>query len=210
MFALFLLAACGDNKVGLEDSGEAPIPELGDPFVAVYAAASPGTFRSDCNIDLDLYEGGEIVASAQMIAQGGEWVGTLLPGSVQYRAVAEWESCTTGPDGYGAFESSVFSGVDGDFFVFRYNGVLAAFEYLEQRVDFEGGMVDATFAEGTTEEEVAEIAATLGVEATLDAGASYRFTWTSPLSVGHVLSELSAERDYAFGGPVWIRTPDWW
>jgi hypothetical protein len=210
MFALLLLAACGDNKVDLEDTAPEPLAELGDPFVAVYAATSPGSFRSDCNIEVDLYEGDEIVASAQMMASGGEWAGTMLPGTTQYRAVATWESCTTGPDGYGEFESSVFSGVQGDFFLFRYNGVLAAFEYVEQRVDFEGGVAEATFSEEMTADEVAAMAESLGLAHENVEGNTWRFSWESPMAVGKVLSDLSAERWYLSGGPVWLRKPDWW
>ncbi len=209
---VLLLAACTDGSVGLEDKNEEPLPDLGDPFVGIYAAASPGTFRSDCVIQVDLYEEDTVVATAEMRASGGEWTGTVLPGETLYRAVASWESCTTGPDGTGTFESSAFSGVKGDFFLFRYTGVTAAFDVLTQREDFDGAEVEVTFEEGTTLEDVQAIADTYGVEADLVEGASteYRVTWDDATAVGKVLTWFSDEDEYATGSPSWIRTPDWW
>lgn len=209
MFVILLLAACDNEKVDL-DTGEAPLADLGDPFVGLYAAAAPGTFRSDCQIDIELYADEEQVAGTDMYAIGGEWTGVTLPGSVQYRAVATWESCTTGPDGTGQQESSVFSGVKGDFFVFHYNGVVASFDSLVQRTDFEGGVAEITFDEGTEADDAEASFANVGVEGELVDGTTYRVTWDSEKAVGQVLTDFSKERYYYGGSPVWMRTPDWW
>ena len=209
MTTLFLLlAACTGGAVDLEKP--ATLPDLGDPFVGIYAAAAPGTFRTDCEITVDLYEGDTLVASSEMEARGSEWTGTLLPGEVQYRAVATWDTCTTGPEGSGTFESSVFSGVKGDFFLFRYTGVTAAFDSLVQREDFDGGEVEVTFVEGTTLEDAEEIAATHGLTAEAVSGTTYRMTWDSEMAVGKALTLLSTESEYSEASPSWIRTPDWW
>jgi hypothetical protein len=208
---LLLLLAC-NPKVELTDTG--PIPDLGDPYVAIVAAVDPGLLRSDCTVSLDLFEAGsaEPAASVSVGAAGREWVGAMLTGGVQYTATGRWTDCTNTDRGTGDFTSSTFSGVDGDLFLFRYDGVTAAFESLQQREDFEGGAVTVSFIEGTSAADAQEVALATGVEeASLPEGSTeWTLRWTQDLAVGEVLSTLSASDLYRAGSPVWIREPEWW
>lgn len=209
-----LLTGC-DAQVPLGAGDDVtPLADLGDPFVAVVAAVEPEYLNPSCVIGLDLYEVGADTpaASVTMAARGAEWAGTTLEGGVQYTASASWTECTPGGAGTGSFESSTFSGVEGDLFLFRYNGVNAAFEAYVQREDFEGGVATVTFAETSTAAEVEALADDLGVETDLitSGGHDYYVSWSDTTSVGEVLSRLSEAEIYEDGGPVWTEAPDWW
>jgi hypothetical protein len=208
---MLLLLAC-NPKVDLGDS--AVIPDLGDPYVAIVAAVDPGLLKSTCVLSLDLLDAGtgDVAASVSVGAGGREWVGTQLQGGVQYTATGRWSDCTNTDRGTGEFSSSTFSGVEGDLFLFRYDGVNAAFESLVQREDFEGGGVSAAFAEGASATDVEALAAAAGAEeaAQADGSSDWTLRWTDATPVGAVLTSLSASSLYVSGAPIWIRQPEWW
>jgi hypothetical protein len=208
---LFLLACTG--KVEFTDTGE--LPDLGDPYVAIVAAVDPGLLKSSCTIALDLYDAGsgELAASVSVGAGGREWVGTQLEGGVQYTATGRWADCTNVEDrGSGQFEASTFSGNAGDLFLFRYDGVTAAFESLVQREDFEGGAATVTFVDGTMLADAQAVATAAGADdaALLEGTDLWTLRWTDDTPVGEVLTALSASGLYWSGSPLWIREPDWW
>lgn len=209
---LLFLVGCAGGDGGPKDSGDEPLPELGEVYVSLYANAEPGTFRSDCLIELDLFQEGvdDAVASVDLYTIGGAWSGHTLPTTDLYTALATWQNCTTGPEGWGESEAPNFSGGPGDWFIFHYNGVLGAYGNGTQREDFDGGVVEVTFQEDSTDDEVRELAAELGLEVEGISGRTYYLRWMEARSVGSVLTELSAERIYYRGGPVWSRTPDWY
>ncbi|MDP2312054.1 MAG: hypothetical protein Q8P41_04050 [Pseudomonadota bacterium] len=209
-----LLAAC-DKEIGLEEKAEEELAELGDPYAGIYAHAEPGYLRTDCTIGVDLYEVGveTLAASSTLYAQGGEWTGVQLGGTTQYTAEANWEGCTTlASTGTGSFSSSTFSGVAGDLFLFRYDGVTAAFETLVQRDDFKGGEALVTFVDESTSAEVAALAESIGVDADLVSTGSkqYEIHWDDTKAVAAVLAAFSEDDLYYDGQPVWITEPEWW
>lgn len=207
---LFFLTGCGD-KIDLDEPEPAVVADLGDPWVGIVAAVSPGYLRSTCTIGIELYdvETQALAAEAGIEAQGREWTGVALDGVVQYTATGSWDDCTTTDLGTGTFESTTFSGQQGDFFLFRYDGVTAAFETLVQREDFEGGVALVTFAEGADVQAVAE-AHGLEAEVISSGSLQYELTWSDTTPVGEVLGALSPEDAFVEGQPVWIRQPDWW
>lgn len=206
--ALLLTAACAED-IQLEGDEERVI-DPGDPYLAAVAAVSPGTLRSDCSIGIDLYlaETGDLADSATVAAQGREWAGVPLQGDVRYQAVGTWSSCSNNEDwGTGEFESSSFSGVLGDFFVFRYTGANASIETLIQGEDFVGA---SAFVQLDETADPAAIAEEVGVEIARS-GDVYHAIWDGSRPVGSVLSQFTAFPAYVEGEPEWIgEAPDWW
>lgn len=203
---LLALLACQDKNVDLEDN---TLPELGDPWVGFVANADPGTFRSDCEFVVDVYnETDDLVYSVSIEARGRDWAGTMIEGEELLYAVATWDSCTNGPAGKGTMTSASFSGKQGDVLVFRYNGTTTAFETLVQREDFAGGEAWMDFEEGS-ESTIESLADNTGVTATETDGRWY-ITWDSALSVGKVLGAFSAASTALGGEPEWLEVPDWW
>lgn len=193
----------------MENEGERVI-DPGDPYLAAVAAVSPGMLRSDCSIGIDLYlaESGVLAKSVSVAAQGGEWAGLPLDGEVRYQAVGYWSNCSNNEAwATGEFESSNFSGVQGDFFVFRYTGANASIESLIQGEDFEGA---SAFVQLSDEADPAAIAEEVGVDIARS-GDIYRVVWDGSRAVGSVLSQFTAFDEYIEGEPVWIgEAPDWW
>lgn len=210
-----LLAAC-DKTIDIpKEDEEVVLADLGAPFAAIIAHTAPDYLRTDCEIGVDLYEEGqtEPSSSAAVFATGGEWVGLTIDTAIQYTAEASWKDCTTvASTGTGTFSSGAFSGAEGDFFVFRYDGVTAAFETLVQREDFEGGKALITFRDDATSADVQELAAEIGVEADLIStdAKDYEISWDDGAPVGAVLAAFSDRNLYVDGEPVWVEKPDWY
>ncbi len=206
--ALLLTAACAEDIQLAND--EARVIDPGDPYLAAVAAVSPGSLRSDCTIGVDLYlvESGDLADTASVSARGREWAGVPLQGEVRYQAVGNWSSCSNNEDwGSGEFESSSFSGVLGDFFVFRYTGANASIETLIQGEDFVGA---SAFVQLSDEADPAAIAEEVGVEIARS-GDVYHAIWEGSRPVGSVLSQFTAFEAYVEGEPEWIgEAPDWW
>jgi hypothetical protein len=205
------LIACTGEKAGPEDTGEPP-PPLAEPYLAFFASALPGTFRNDCEVYVDLLDNttGEILSTIEGNPVGGEWYGAPLPVGTLYRAKLTWDSCTNAPEGQGTHDATAFSGAEGDVFLFRYNGVMAAFETIVQRTEFAGGSVDVELVAGTTAEEVADLGDGVGASVELVEGDTWRFSWEDATNVVEVLHTLSVDDRYVRGGPTWTFTPDWW
>jgi hypothetical protein len=203
---LAALLACQPKNVDLDDTS---LPELGDPWVGFVANADSGTFRSDCEFVVDIYdEADNLVYSFSLAPTGRDWAGTMIEGEELLYAVATWSSCTNGPAGDGTMTSAGFSGQQGDVLVFRYNGTTTAFETLVQRDDFDGGEAWVDFEDGA-DSTVADVADSTGVEATQEDG-RWHLTWDSALSVGKVLGAFSNASTSLGGEPQWIEVPDWW
>ena len=206
--AFLLLAACADD-IELQNEEERVI-DPGDPYLAAVAATSPGTLRSDCFIGIDLYlaESGVLAETVSVPAQGREWAGLPLQGEVRYQAVGNWSSCSNNEDwGTGEFESSNFSGVLGDFFVFRFTGTNAFIESLVQGEDFVGA---SAFVRLTDDADPAAIAEEVGVEIARS-GDLYHVIWDGSRPVGSVLSQFTTFEAYVEGEPEWVgEAPEWW
>ncbi len=204
-----LVASGCAQEIELKDTGGERPRDPGDPYVSIVASVPSGTLNSTCVIGLDLIEStsGETAASVTVSASGRDWVGATLEGGVQYSAIGNWTDCTAGQGATGTFESSTFSGVAGDWFVFAYNGVRGEFETLKQTEDFEGA---GAYFSVTDDGDAAALATTVAIDAKRD-GERYYASWTGSRAVGDVLSALSALDGYSEGEPEWSdETPGWW
>ena len=205
---------------GSEDSVVKP-PEivLGDPYVVMVGAASPGNFASTCELDLKLADvaGNASPVNLSLNSKGCDWTGAGLTGGVQYRGQFTETGCNGAADK--SYDVQTFSGQKGFMFVMWYSGVNIGYSQLEQGTesgDFEGGEAHVTVTNSFPDANVQSIASGLGVTATLEstsaAGNVYVVTWESELNVGEVLSGFTSQagENYVSGEPIWISKPSWW
>lgn len=229
----FLLLACtGDDDkdasitvdTSVDDSGDTgsvkpPDIVLGDPYVVMVAATSPGSLDSTCELDLTLTNksDGTVAATLALQAKGRDWAGVGLTGGTLYTAYFAETGCNAGDDK--TYESGSFSGQEGILFVLWYTGVNVGYDALEQGTeggDFKGGEATVTVANSTPDANVQAVAAELGLTATLQStdasGNIYFLSWETELNVGEVLSTFTQrlDDDYVSGTPTWLTEPDWW
>jgi hypothetical protein len=168
-------------------------------------AVDPGFFKSTCTIGVELEQDGAAVDSASWTgAAGREWVGLPVETSTLYKATGTWTDCLNNEGGTGTFESSAFSGSEGDLFVFHYDGQQTAFTTLKQRVDFDGGAAVVTFEDGV------DVAGLVDVSAEKQDDGTWLLTWDDATPVAEVLAALSTQDGYTRGEPAWIGAPGWW
>jgi hypothetical protein len=218
---LFLLACAQPTEKpdevipSLDDTGDTAtdtadtVPEdLGDPYLAMVAAVSPGILQDTCTLRIDVFLDGEAAGGEQISATGGEWVGLQLT-DAQYTASAVYQDCTE-LDPSGSFDSGVFSGVAGNLFLFWYNGANGGYTTLTQTRDFNGGLATVTVAAGADMTGLQTIAAELGVTLTNLSGDDWQATFPTDLPVGQVLAAFSRDDAFVEGSPDWIDAPYWW
>ncbi|MDP2312745.1 MAG: hypothetical protein Q8P41_07555 [Pseudomonadota bacterium] len=221
---LILLAACtqpsvSDKEAPVDtdtavvtdtgDTGEAPPEDLGDPYLGMVAAVSPGILNDTCRLRVDIYVDGEAREGQEVMATGGEWVGLPLSGDDQYSATGLWENCTDlNPSG--TVSSGTFSGVAGSLFLFWYNGANAGYATLEQTKDYEGGRAEITLAAGADTTGIVAIAAANNVALTQGEGDVWSAGFPTDVPVGQVLAAFSADPAFVEGTPAWIDAPYWW
>jgi len=228
-----LLAACdsssdktGTIPVDTSEDGDTsdsavkpPDIVLGDPYVVMVGASSPGSFSSTCALDLELknVSDGAVAAKLELDSKGCDWTGADLTGGVQYRGTFNATGCNAGGDK--SYDVQTFSGQEGFMFVMWYSGVNIGYSQLEQGTeagDFTGGEAHVTVSNAYPDSNVQSIASNLGVTATLEttdaSGNIYLVTWTSELNVGEVLSAFTTQAgaDFVAGEPTWIQKPSWW
>jgi hypothetical protein len=204
------------------DTGSVKPPDivLGDPYVVMVAATTPGSLNSTCELDLEIKNksDGVVAASLALFANGRDWDGAPLTGGTQYQATFTAKSCTNREDPE-PYVSGTFSGQEGLLFVLWYTGVNIGYDALEQGTeggDFKGG--EATVVSTSTADDAAvqAIATSLGITATLqtaaEEGNTYLLTWESEENVGAVLAAYTEQLgdDYVSGSPTWLTEPDWW
>lgn len=230
---LLLLPACDSSTdktgnisidtSGGDDTGDTAVkpPEiiLGDPYVVMVGASSPGSFMSTCELDLALADvaGAAAPVNLSLQSNGCDWTGAGLSGGVQYRGDFAATGCNNGGDK--SYAVQTFSGQKGFMFVMWYSGVNIGYSQLEQgdeSGDFVGGEAHITVANAYPDSNMQSIASSLGVAAVLDttsaSGNVYTVTWTSELNVGEVLSAFTdqAGEDFVSGEPTWLQKPSWW
>jgi hypothetical protein len=204
------------------DTGSVKPPEivLGDPYVVMVAATTPGSLLSTCELDLEVANksDGGVAATLSLSAAGRDWSGAGLTGGTQYQATFTATGCTNAGD-KDPYVTGTFSGQEGILFVLWYTGVNSGYDALEQGTegaDFTGGEATVTVALTTDDATVQAEATSVGVTATLtgadDTGNIYFLTWENELNVGAVLSAFTADLGdaYVSGTPTWISEPDWW
>ena len=231
---LLLLFACtgGDDKVeeigvdsAIDDSGDTgsvkpPEIILGDPYVVMVAATTPGSLNSTCELDLEVANksDGGVAATLSLQAKGRDWDGAGLTGGTQYQATFSAVGCTNRDDPE-PYVSGTFSGQEGILFVLWYTGVNIGYDALEQGTegwDFLGGEANIVVTAATPDADVQSIASALGIVATLSGstadGNTYLLTWESEANVGAVLATYteSLGDNYVSGNPTWLTEPDWW
>jgi hypothetical protein len=224
---LLLLTACTeetDKRTDTDTGGYVPTDTGGDsappvveatPYLGLAAATTPGSLASTCQLHVDVFKSadGEVVATADLAAQGRDWSGVAIPAGVQLKATATATGCTARADP-SPFTSGTFSGEDGLFVVFWYTSVNLGYDNLEEGSesgDFVPGVVRVRFVEGTTPEAVQAAAAGLGTTA-VDQGDG---SWALSLSdarrpIGEVLTAASALDSVREAAPVWVTEPTWW
>lgn len=196
------------------DSAEAELPPLASPAVAFASPTSRDAFKSTCAANLQLVDGAGTVVT-NLLADpfvGGRWTSWPIVAGTQLVATLEWSDCVNTDNGNGTFSSSTFSGEEGDFFAVHYDGVDAGFEWMVQRVDFEGGAVHVQLAEGATQDDVAAYAQSMGLTHTADpADPTFAFlNWTDTTGVADVLANAGTTESIAWAEPKWIEKPAWW
>ena len=193
---------------------------LGDPYVVMVAATSPGSLNSTCELDLEITNksDGLIAATLALQANGRDWNGAGLTGGTLYSATFTALECTNAenPDPY---VSGSFSGQEGTLFVLWYTGVNIGYDALVQATeggDFVGGEATVVVLAATDDANVQAVATSVGVTATLASSAAegntYALTWESEANVGAVLSAYTEQLgdEYVSGTPTWVAEPDWW
>lgn len=209
-----VLVACEPPPEESIDTGTPFVAPLAVPTVAVVSPTAADSFKSTCAMTLELVDSnGATVESVPVVGfKGGHWAAVSVGEGVQHKATIAWDDCENTEAGTGSFTSSTFSGEPGDLFAVHYDGVDADFEWMQQAEEFEGAAAHVQFVEGTTAEQVAEIAATLDVAAEIDAedASFYNLSWTDDTSVAAVLTTLAGDEAFSWGEPKWIEKPAWW
>ena len=234
LLLLLPLAACAgdDEKPGTGETAAAvdtadtddtavkpPTIVLGDPYAVVVGASSPGSWGSQCQLDLTLTNksDGSTAGTVNLPAKGCDWGGVPLVGGTQYQGSFTATDCVAGQDK--EYESSTFSGQKGYIFALWYTGVNIGYSALEQGTeegDFYGGEAKITVANSYPDSNMQAVASAIDATATLGATAAsgnvYQITGESDLNVGEALSHFTAElgADYVAGEPMWISKPSWW
>lgn len=208
-----LAAACATEPTDTGD--EAPyVAPLAPPWVAITASTFDGAFRSTCTMAGSVRDSGgnEIATLSMDPADGGLWAGTAVAPDTQLKLVMSWNDCVNNDNGTGEFESSTFSGGDGDLFVAHYNGSTKGFEWMVQATDHVGGEIHVQFDKNAMGKEIDAVAESLDVLSEPDdADETFRyFSWTDTRSVVEVLDALRAEPLFLWGEPTWVAQPSWW
>lgn len=204
------------------DTGSVKPPEiiLGDPYIVMVAATTPGSLNSTCELDLEITNktDGGVAASLALQAEGRDWDGAPLVGGTLYSAVFTAVNCSNLPDPE-PYVSGSFSGQKGTLFVLWYTGVNIGYDALEQTAeggDFLGGEATVVVANSTPDSNVVAVATSLGVSAALQStaaeGNTYLISWESEVNVGAVLAAYTEQLgdDYVSGTPTWLTEPSWW
>jgi hypothetical protein len=223
---LIFLAACSEPEAKPEprDTGYVPTDTAADtappavkatPYLGLAAATTPGSLNSTCQMHVDVFESasGEVVASADLQAQGRDWSGVAIPAGVQLKATATATGCTNRADP-APFTSGTFSGEDGLFVVFWYTSVNLGYDNLEEGAeggDYQPGAVRVRFVDGTTPEAVEAAAAGMGTTAVDQGDGTWVLAFTDGRRpVGDVLTAASGLEIVREAAPVWVSEPSWW